>query len=65
MIHFFYENTEEKIQENLKIWIEKIIISEEKKVREQLPYFFLIGLAGDRFVYPSDLFVAQIIWFCF
>ena len=32
MIHFFYENTEEKIQENLKIWIEKIIISEEKKI---------------------------------
>lgn len=32
MIHFFYENTEEKIDENLKIWIEKIIISEEKKL---------------------------------
>lgn len=32
MIHFFYENTEEKIDENLKIWIKKIIISEEKKL---------------------------------
>jgi hypothetical protein len=30
MIHFFYENTEEIIEENLKPWIEKIIISEEK-----------------------------------
>ena len=39
MIHFFYENTEEKIQENLKIWIEKIIISEEKKPGE-INYIF-------------------------
>lgn len=39
MIHFFYENTEEKIQENLKIWIEKIIISEEKKLGE-INYIF-------------------------
>lgn len=39
MIHFFYENTEEKIQENLKIWIEKIIISEEKKIGE-INYIF-------------------------
>ena len=39
MIHFFYENTEEKIQENLKIWIEKIIISEEKKTGE-INYIF-------------------------
>lgn len=39
MIHFFYENTEEKIQENLKIWIEKIIISEGKKTGE-INYIF-------------------------
>lgn len=39
MIHFFYENTEEKIQENLKFWIEKIIISEEKKIGE-INYIF-------------------------
>ena len=39
MIHFFYENTEEKIQENLKFWIEKIIISEEKKLGE-INYIF-------------------------
>ena len=39
MIHFFYENTEEKIQENLKFWIEKIIISEEKKTGE-INYIF-------------------------
>ena len=39
MIHFFYENTEEKIQENLKFWIEKIIISEEKKPGE-INYIF-------------------------
>lgn len=39
MIHFFYENTEEKIQENLKYWIEKIIISEEKKLGE-INYIF-------------------------
>ena len=39
MIHFFYENTEEKIQENLKIWIEKIIISEEKTPGE-INYIF-------------------------
>ena len=39
MIHFFYENTEEKIQENLKIWIEKIIISEEKKNRRNQLHF--------------------------
>lgn len=39
MINFFYENTEEKIQENLKIWIEKIIISEEKKLGE-INYIF-------------------------
>lgn len=39
MIHFFYENTEEKIQENLKIWIEKIIISEGKKPGE-INYIF-------------------------
>lgn len=39
MIHFFYENTEEKIQENIKFWIEKIIISEEKKLGE-INYIF-------------------------
>ncbi len=39
MIHFFYENTEEKIQENLKIWIEKIITTEEKKPGE-INYIF-------------------------
>ena len=39
MIHFFYENTEENIQQNLKIWIEKIIISEEKKIGE-INYIF-------------------------
>ena len=39
MIHFFYENTEEKIQENLKIWIEKIIITEKKKPGE-INYIF-------------------------
>ena len=39
MIHFFYENTEEKIQENLKFWIEKIIISEKKKIGE-INYIF-------------------------
>ena len=39
MIHFFYENTEEKIQENLKFWIKKIIISEEKKIGE-INYIF-------------------------
>ena len=39
MIHFFYENTEEKIQGNLKFWIEKIIISEEKKIGE-INYIF-------------------------
>ena len=39
MIHFFYENTEEKIQENLKVRIEKIIISEEKKIGE-INYIF-------------------------
>lgn len=39
MIHFFYENTEEKMQENFKIWIEKIIISEEKKLGE-INYIF-------------------------
>ncbi|GGP03471.1 endoribonuclease YbeY [Cloacibacterium rupense] len=39
MIHFFYENTEEKIPEYLKFWIEKIIISEEKKLGE-INYIF-------------------------
>ena len=39
MIHFLYENTEEKIQENLKIWIEKIIITEEKRLGE-INYIF-------------------------
>lgn len=39
MIHFFYENIQEEIEENLKIWIEKIIISEEKKLGE-INYIF-------------------------
>ena len=34
MIHFFYENIEENIDENLKNWIENIIISEGKKTGE-------------------------------
>ncbi len=32
MIHFFYENTSEIIEENIKPWIEKIIITEEKRL---------------------------------
>ena len=34
MIHFFYENTSEIIEENIKPWIEKIIITEEKRLGE-------------------------------
>lgn len=32
MIHFFYENTNEVIEEPLKEWLEDIIISEGKKL---------------------------------
>lgn len=32
MINFFYENTEEITEESIKNWIEKIIISEGKKL---------------------------------
>ena len=39
MIHFFYENIEENIDENLKNWIENIIISEGKKTGE-INYIF-------------------------
>ena len=39
MIHFFYENTSEIIEENIKPWIEKIIISEGKKLGE-INYIF-------------------------
>lgn len=39
MIHFFYENINENIDENLKNWIENIIISEEKKLGE-INYIF-------------------------
>ena len=39
MIHFFYENTEEKTEESIKIWIEKIITSEGKKLGE-INYIF-------------------------
>ena len=39
MIHFFYENTEEKTEESTKIWIEKIINSEGKKLGE-INYIF-------------------------
>ncbi len=39
MIYFFYENTEEKIEESIKTWIEKIILSEEKKLGE-INYIF-------------------------
>ena len=34
MIHFFYENTSEIIEEKIKPWIEKIIITEEKRLGE-------------------------------
>lgn len=39
MIHFFYENTSEIIEENIKPWIEKIIITEEKRLGE-INYIF-------------------------
>ena len=39
MIHFFYENTEEKTEESIKTWIEKIITSEGKKLGE-INYIF-------------------------
>jgi rRNA maturation RNase YbeY len=39
MIHFFYENINENIDENLKNWIENIIVSEEKKLGE-INYIF-------------------------
>lgn len=39
MIHFFYENTEEKTQESTKFWIEKIINTEGKKLGE-INYIF-------------------------
>ena len=39
MIHFFYENISENIDENLKNWIENIIISEGKKLGE-INYIF-------------------------
>lgn len=32
MIHFFYENTDETIEESIKNWIENLIISEGKKL---------------------------------
>ena len=40
MIHFFYENTSEIIEENIKPWIEKIIITEEKRLGEINYIFF-------------------------
>ena len=39
MIHFFYENIDENIDESLKSWIENIIISEQKKLGE-INYIF-------------------------
>ena len=39
MIHFFYENTSEIIEEKIKPWIEKIIITEEKRLGE-INYIF-------------------------
>ena len=39
MIHFFYENTEEKTEESIKNWIEEIIHSEGKKLGE-INYIF-------------------------
>ena len=39
MIHYFYENTEEKTEESTKLWIEKIINSEGKKLGE-INYIF-------------------------
>lgn len=39
MIHFFYENIEETVDESLKSWIEDIIISEQKKTGE-INYIF-------------------------
>ena len=39
MIHFFYENIDENIVENLKNWIENIIVSEGKKLGE-INYIF-------------------------
>ena len=39
MIHFFYENTSETIEENIKPQIEKIIITEEKRLGE-INYIF-------------------------
>ena len=39
MIHFFYENIEENIDEKIKPWIEKIIITEEKRLGE-INYIF-------------------------
>lgn len=39
MIHFFYENTDESIDESLKKWIEIIILTEGKKLGE-INYIF-------------------------
>ena len=39
MIHFFYENTEENIDESLKKWVAEIIINEGKKPGE-INYIF-------------------------
>ena len=39
MIHFFYENTEEKTEESIKNWIKEIIHSEGKKLGE-INYIF-------------------------
>lgn len=39
MIHFFYENTEETIDNSIKNWLENLIISEGKKLGE-INYIF-------------------------
>lgn len=39
MIHFFYEDTEEKISKEIVLWLENLILSEQKKVGE-INYIF-------------------------